>query len=82
MRIFRYPFLHFAKVRCHNLVRGTLFEISGQRVNNIDFIGRFMELIDNISQQAASGSEHAVNDISDKVTIRFREMFGNLIRKR
>ena len=39
-----------------------------------------MERIDNISQQAASGGEHAVSDISDKFTLGLREAFGNLIK--
>lgn len=81
-RLFRYPFLHFPKVRDHNTGRDALFQMSGQPVDDIDFFRWFMELIDNISQQTASGGEHTVSDIGDKFTIGLREAFGKLIRKR
>ncbi len=38
-----------------------------------------MKLIHDISQQAATGGEHAVSHVSGKFSIRLGKMFGNFI---
>ncbi len=53
--------------------------MSGKPVYDIDFFGRFMQLVDDIGKQAAARGKNAVIHVSDKLSFWFREFRGNFI---
>jgi hypothetical protein len=59
----------------------TIIELSGKTINNIYLFGIFMKLVNNISKKAASGSKHAISNISSKFTFRLRKLLITIYEK-
>ena len=54
----------------------------GKTVNDVDLSGRFMQLVNDIGEQAAAGGENAIIHVGDELSFGFRQLFGNFIGKR
>ncbi|SOY29930.1 hypothetical protein AMURIS_02651 [Acetatifactor muris] len=52
--------------------------MSGEPFHRIDLFGIFVELVNNICQEAAAGSEHAVGHVGGELPVRSGKLPGNL----
>ena len=62
----RQPLFHLPEIRGGCRSWNAFFKMSGQAVGDIDFSGRLMQLVNDVCQQAASGSQHAISDVGGK----------------
>lgn len=55
--------------------------MAGKTFHGIDLFGRFMKLIDNISERTTARSEHTISHVGSKLGVWFGKVSGNLIGK-
>lgn len=78
-RFRRNPLLYGLKICRGSLRRDSRTEVSGKAVHRVDLFGILMELVCNICQKAASGSEYAVSDVCCKFLLGFCQAIRNFI---
>jgi hypothetical protein len=69
------PFADGSKIRFQSLVRNSFVEMSGEAFHGITLFGFFMELVNNISEQATPRGKNAIGHVSRKLSLRFRKIF-------
>lgn len=64
------PFFDNLKLRVNSRYRSPLFQMHGEAVNSVNLFSRFVKLVCNICQEAASRSQHAISDVRDEFLFR------------
>ena len=81
-RLIGAPFFHQSQISFQGIFRSSFSEMPGKTVNDVDLSGRFMQLVNDIGEQAAAGGENAIIHVGDELSFGFRQLFGNFIGKR
>ena len=62
-RLIRNPFTDGRQVGAQGFCRDAFVQMSGETFHRIDLFGIFVELVNDICEEAAAGSEHAVGHV-------------------
>lgn len=77
----RNVFADGGEVRFQSLGGNSLVKMSGKALDGIDFLGIFMELVNDIGQERALRGKYAVGHVSSKFSVWFGEGSGNFFGK-